>query len=139
MLNQLSLEKYQLQSFFIDKDSLMNDTSQPLLLCLTSNSDAVVSQTDPSRPPVIGIYPIFIIFDASSKYDCYNTKVSGGSTCHLVVVSINPRYGVVKTVVQGILSFPTDENGAELKKVTLIVVVPHGDPHSYFSAPLYSQ
>ena len=47
--------------------------------------------------------------------------------CHLV--SITPGHGDVKSVVQGILLLPLNENGEEEKKVPLIVV-PHGGPHS---------
>ncbi len=133
----------------LKKESFVkNDTSQSIL-CITSKGDAVVSQSHPSLPTVLGIIPSSYLTDteckiksslllpildsisASTKFDCFRPKSNNGSTCHLV--SITPNHGVVRSIVQGILTIPTDENGEELKNVPLIVV-PHGGPHSCFSA-----
>lgn len=127
-----------------NKYTVINDASQRLL-CLTSSGDAVVSQSSPSKPAIIGIIPSSYLTDndvkvkptiqlpplpsitATSKFSCNQMESSGDMACHLV--SITPGHGDVKSVVQGILLLPLNENGEEEKKVPLIVV-PHGGPHS---------
>jgi acylaminoacyl-peptidase len=127
-----------------EQESDTSDSSQTLL-CLTSNGDAVVSQSEPNRPPMIGIIPSSFLTDddtkvqqslllpplpcvtATAKFDSFRSTVTGSSTTHLV--SITPSRGEVTSVVQGILLLPTNEDGVEEENIPLIVV-PHGGPHS---------
>lgn len=116
-----------------------------MLLCMTSTGDAIVAQSEPNSPAVVGllhaksllspdirdqVVPSTIISKlgpiaaTSTVRLCEN--VGGDDNLSYQVIRVHPPHGDVKAPVEGILILPS---GSKNHPVPLIVV-PHGGPHS---------
>ena len=122
-----------------------SNTASQSLLCLTKDGGAIVSISQPNRPPIIGkvqhqslkedeipLMDISVIaklppITASAKI-ASSTPISDheNKQMHYDAFSLIPPYGSVKAPIQGILLLPSN---IQEEKVPLIVV-PHGGPHS---------
>uniref|UniRef100_A0A7S1BNY9 acylaminoacyl-peptidase n=1 Tax=Corethron hystrix TaxID=216773 RepID=A0A7S1BNY9_9STRA len=112
------------------------------LLCMTNTGDAVVIQTEPNSPPILGIIPSASLLvpggnlvrsEIVAKFSPVAATSSYAPKCILKenklsyhIIRTYPKHGNVKAPVEGILLLPPS---AEQESVPLIVV-PHGGPHS---------
>jgi len=133
-----------------DESSVDCHASQRLL-CMTSNGDVVVCQSEPNCPPIIGVIKYSLLMEgkgkikieksmlselssitATARFDSssstINPNTSSTSTYHLI--STTPRHGDLKSPVQGILLLPRNADGLENQEPIPLIVVPHGGPHS---------
>jgi len=116
-----------------------------MLLCMTSTGDAIVAQSEPNSPAVIGfltaksllspdigdqgvpstiISKLGPIAATSTVRLCEN--VGGDDNLSYQVIRVHPPHGDVKAPVEGILILPSESRNHPVP----LIVVPHGGPHS---------
>jgi len=122
------------------------------LLCLTQAGDAIVLQSEPHSPPIIGFLSASSLASmdknsaiastiiaslgpiaATGSFDPTNVAQNENKMRYHVVRS-QPNHGSVKTPVEGILLIPS---GSNKRKKLPMIVVPHGGPHSCTSTSYY--
>jgi len=118
------------------------------LLCMTSTGDAIVAQSEPNAPAVIGYLSAASLSAGDTVVkECVPSTIvaklgpiAATSTVPLrdnvsdddddalsyQVIRVHPPHGDVKAPVEGILLFPPESKHHPVP----LIVVPHGGPHS---------
>lgn len=133
-----------------------DDFASHRLLCLTDDGGAIVTESEPNCPAVVGyVFPEFLKEEDEVAKATVMAKMSpialtsfssvgdvadnnGGLNFTYQVLTMHPPHGDVKVPIQGILTLPKiqsskKEEGVEEEKVipsSPLIVVPHGGPHS---------
>jgi acylaminoacyl-peptidase len=118
------------------------DASQSLL-CMTEQNDAIVTQSEPNSPPMIGFIsasslvledqiqcvPSSIVANLGPISATCNADLrtfAADEKCNYTIVRVTPPHGNVSAPVEGILLLPSKSKTSRVP----LIVVPHGGPHS---------
>jgi len=117
------------------------DASQSLL-CMTDQGDAIVTQSEPNSPPVIGFIPASSLLHENQNHCVPSSVVANlgpisatcsadlktfadDEKCNYSLVRVTPPHGNVSALVEGILLLPSKSKTSRVP----LIVVPHGGPH----------
>lgn len=119
------------------------DNASQQFLCFADNGSAIVSQSEPNRPTLLGcLHPTFLkdlsnavpsqlLADmsaiSSTSFSSLNPETTLGHKYQ--IMNIHPEHGDVKVPVGLVLLLPQDSDGEKLP----LIVVPHGGPHTCMS------
>ena len=113
------------------------------LLCITNTGAAIVAQSEPNTPPVIGYLPSSSLLMggegnvpssvisqlgpiAATSSFAPQDLLNGEGKLSYHVIRTYPPHGNVKAPVEGILLLPSESKDYPVP----LIVVPHGGPHS---------
>jgi Dipeptidyl aminopeptidases/acylaminoacyl-peptidases len=114
------------------------------LLCITDQGDAIVTQSEPNSPPVIGFIPASSLLEENQHGRVPSSVLANlgpiSATCNArlktfatndekgsySIIRVSPPHGNVPAPVEGILLLPSKSKTSRVP----LIVVPHGGPHS---------
>lgn len=133
--------------FDLSTSDAFSDSAAQQFLCFTDSGGAIVTQSEPNRPTMLGclqpsfleelsiVAPSQLLADmsavASTSHSSLKSEITMGIRYQLL--NIHPNHGDVKVPVGSVLLVPDDAGGEKLP----LIVVPHGGPHTCMSTSYF--